>query len=655
MRTAITALMGLVLWQGAGYCQNPEAGAASPLAWEDVANWANVHPTETDNIIFANVPLIANPSASPDPGTPNGIRTQIPEQVAPGTMNLHVDVYQVPSSQPTPVVVQFHGGGWIRGDRPNSFQSFRAFLSAGMSVVTVQYRNAKDAPAPAAIEDVRCAMAWVKANAAKFNFDLNRVVTYGGSAGGHLALMAAYAPASFDPPGCTDQPKVAAVLDFYGSTNLAEGLTESGSSGFTHQWLGTQLPLAPEAAPAGEPPASAPGASAEGNPKVMADARPPVVRPRWPEPDAATILKAKEMSPLTYIRPGLPPTFIVNGDSDHTVDPTQSAELKKALDAAGVPNGQDLVLGGGHGGFSKEETDKAMLLCLRFLEAHGVLPAAGSYDGARVPGVLPNGVPPPTPTQTNLPQDPPLDPKLPTLFIVGDSTARNGPDLGWGDHFAHYFDTTRINVANRARAGRSSRSYIDEGLWQKTLAEIKPGDCVLLQWGHNDGGTLGGAKPRGDLAGDGDATQDVPQTTGPYAGQTETIHTYGWYNRKYVADIEAKGATPIFLSMTIRDIWTPDASGVNRIERENNYNAVMKKIADEDHLAFIDMAAVEAARLEATGEEKAKLLFPIDHTHTSPEGAELNAQSVVISLEEAHSPLAAYLKAQLPLPEPAAK
>ena len=160
MRTAITALMGLVLWQGAGYCQNPEAGAASPLAWEDVANWANVHPTETDNIIFANVPLIANPSASPDPGTPNGIRTQIPEQVAPGTMNLHVDVYQVPSSQPTPVVVQFHGGGWIRGDRPNSFQSFRAFLSAGMSVVTVQYRNAKDAPAPAAIEDVRCAMAW---------------------------------------------------------------------------------------------------------------------------------------------------------------------------------------------------------------------------------------------------------------------------------------------------------------------------------------------------------------------------------------------------------------------------------------------------------------------------------------------------------------
>ncbi|MDR3753834.1 MAG: alpha/beta hydrolase fold domain-containing protein [Terracidiphilus sp.] len=655
MRAAITALMGLVLGQCAGYCQNPQANAASPLPWEDVASWANVHPTETDNIIFANVPLLANPSASPDPGTPNGIRTPIPEQVAPGTMNLHVDVYQVPSSQPTPVVVQFHGGGWIRGDRPTSVQTFSALLAAGMSVVAVQYRNAKDAPAPAAIEDVRCAMAWVKANAARFNFDLSRVVTYGGSAGGHLALMAAYAPASFDPPGCTDQPKVAAVLDFYGPANLAEGLTESGSSDFTHQWLGTQLPLAPEAA---SPAASASAPSAGGNPKVVAGAQPPAVRRRWPEPDAATILKAKEMSPLTYVRPGMPPTFIVNGDSDHTVDPTQSAELKKALDAAGVPNGQDLVLGGGHGGFSKEESDKAMLLCLRFLEAHGILPAVSSRDGAQAPGVLPNGVPPPTPAQANLPQnnlpnDPPLDPKLPTLFIVGDSTARNGLDLGWGDHLAHYFDTTRINVANRARAGRSSRSYIDEGLWQKTLAEIKPGDYVLLQWGHNDGGDLGGAKPRGDLAGDGDATEDVPQTTGPFAGQTETIHTYGWYNRKYVADIEAKGATPIFLSMTIRDIWTPDANGVSRIERENKYNAVMKKIADEDHLAFIDMAAVEAARLEATGEENAKQLFPIDHTHTSSEGAELNAQSVVISLEVAHSPLAAYLKAQLPLPQPA--
>jgi len=265
---------------------------------------------------------------------------------------------------------------------------------------------------------------------------------------------------------------------------------------------------------------------------------------------------------------------------------------------------------------------------------------------AQVPGT------PDAPPQTNLPQHAPLNPKLPTLFIVGDSTASNGPDLGWGDHLAHYFDTTKINVANRAHAGRSSRSYMVEGAWDKVLAEIKPGDYVMLQWGHNDGGDLGGAKPRGSLRGDGDQTQDMLQTTGPLAGQTETIHTYGWYNRKYVADTKAKGATPMFLSMTIRDIWTPDASGVKRIERETNYNNIMKTITDQDHLAYIDMASVEADRLEAAGPEKAALLFPIDHTHTSAEGAELNAQSVVIALEEAKSPLVTYLKARIPLPAP---
>jgi rhamnogalacturonan acetylesterase len=257
---------------------------------------------------------------------------------------------------------------------------------------------------------------------------------------------------------------------------------------------------------------------------------------------------------------------------------------------------------------------------------------------------------PDAPPQSNLPQRAPLNPNLPTLFIVGDSTASNGPDLGWGDHLAHYFDSSEINVANRARAGRSSRSYINEGLWTRTLAEIKPGDYVLLQWGHNDGGDLGGVKPRGDLRGDGVETQDVPQTTGSLAGQTETIHTYGWYNRRYIADIQAKGATPMFATMTIRNIWSTAPDGTRHIERNPTFNSVMKKIADEKHLLFIDMANVEANRLEATGEDKAKLLFPIDHTHTSSEGAELNARDVVIALEVAKSPVAKYLTEQIPIP-----
>src|SRR4051794_14573317 len=74
----------------------------------------------------------------------------------------------------------------------------------------------------------------------------------------------------------------------------------------------------------------------------------------------------------------------------------------------------------------------------------------------------------PVPQQTNVAVDPPLDSRLPAIFIVGDSTARNKADLGWGDHFAHYFDTSRVNIANRAIAGRSSRSYINEGSWDRT-------------------------------------------------------------------------------------------------------------------------------------------------------------------------------------------
>ena len=245
--------------------------------------------------------------------------------------------------------------------------------------------------------------------------------------------------------------------------------------------------------------------------------------------------------------------------------------------------------------------------------------------------------PPQTPTQTSSAVDAPLNPSLPTIFIVGDSTARNQADLGWGDHFAHYFDTTRINVANRARAGRSSRTYINEGSWDKVLAEMKPGDYVLIQMGHNDGGDLGGTKPRATLKGLGNETQNVTLPD----GHTETVHTYGWYMRKYIVDTRSKHATPILLTLTIRNIWKD-----GRIERDMGYDAEIKQLTSDEHVPFIDMATVEADRLEALGPEKTASLFPIDHTHTSTEGAELNAQSVVTALRNANSPLVNYLKPQ---------
>jgi len=243
------------------------------------------------------------------------------------------------------------------------------------------------------------------------------------------------------------------------------------------------------------------------------------------------------------------------------------------------------------------------------------------------------------PPQIHLTAEQPLNPALPTVFIVGDSTARNGADLGWGDHFAPVFDTTRINVANRAMAGRSSRTYINEGRWDRVLAEMKPGDFVLIQMGHNDGGDLGGAKPRGTLKGIGEETQDVPQTTGPLAGKVETVHTYGWYIRKYIADTRAKSATPILLTCTIRNIWKD-----GQIERDMGYRDFEFQIAAAQHVPIADMATLAADRLQALGPEKTAALFPIDHTHSSAEGAALNARDVAAALVAIHSPLAAYLK-----------
>jgi rhamnogalacturonan acetylesterase len=263
-----------------------------------------------------------------------------------------------------------------------------------------------------------------------------------------------------------------------------------------------------------------------------------------------------------------------------------------------------------------------------------------------------NPATPDAPSQTSVAQNAPLNPSLPTLFIVGDSTARNQADLGWGDHFAHYFNTTKINIANRAKAGRSSRSYYNEGLWAGVLAEMKAGDYVLIQMGHNDGGTStpqDDTKARSSVKGIGDESVQFPLpkpfTTGPLAGQTtETIHTYGWYIRKYIADTRAKHATPILLTVTIRNIWANDADGKLHIERDMGFRDYVYKLGADQGVPVVDMATVAADRLEALGPENTALLYPIDHTHTNAEGAERNAESVAIALRNANSPLAAYLK-----------
>ena len=235
---------------------------------------------------------------------------------------------------------------------------------------------------------------------------------------------------------------------------------------------------------------------------------------------------------------------------------------------------------------------------------------------------------------------------LPTLWIIGDSTVKNGTKglQGWGDPVAAYFDSAKITVQNRARGGRSSRTFQTEGLWDAVLTQIKPGDFVLMQFGHNDGGSPT-TSYRASLKDIGDETQNV---TDPKTNKTETVHTYGWYMKKYVEDAKAKGAFPIVLSPVPRDIWT--GSKVNR-NGGNDYGGWSAQVGKSENVPFIDLNAIIADKYDALGFDKVKTTyFPGDHTHTDPAGAQVNAASVVEGIKALpNCPLAADL-----LPTPAA-
>ncbi len=223
----------------------------------------------------------------------------------------------------------------------------------------------------------------------------------------------------------------------------------------------------------------------------------------------------------------------------------------------------------------------------------------------------------------------PLNPKLPTVFLIGDSTVKNGRDngagglWGWGNPIAALFETNKINVQNDALGGTSSRSFQTVGLWAKVLDKVKPGDFVIMQFGHNDGGPLDDAKARASLKGGGEETKEV---TIQGTDKKEVVHTYGWYLRQYIADTKAKGATPIVCSLIPRNDWkegkVPRAS--------NSYGKWAAEAAKDGGAFFIDLNELIAARYEKIGQEKVtKEFFVSEHTHTSLAGAKLNAECVV--------------------------
>ena len=284
--------------------------------WTDPENWAKIAaPTATKDVIYFPADAVGY--------TP--------------TSQL-LDVYQNGDLKPgekAPVLMYIHGGGWMNGKRPESYSGFRAWLAAGFSVVNVEYRLVETVPtatAPAAVQDIGCALSWVKKNAAKYGFDADRVVTYGTSAGGHLALMAAVLPKGndIDLPQCQDQAKVVAVLDYYGPYHL-QPKYPGAYIGATKHWMG-------------------------------------------PDPKPSLDALELKMSPSTYVRAGVPPVFQAHGDADPTVPYQASVDLKQDLDKLGVKNVLDTVPGGLHGKWTPEENQRVQMDSLKFLQSVGVIP-----------------------------------------------------------------------------------------------------------------------------------------------------------------------------------------------------------------------------------------------------------------------------------------
>lgn len=215
-----------------------------------------------------------------------------------------------------------------------------------------------------------------------------------------------------------------------------------------------------------------------------------------------------------------------------------------------------------------------------------------------------------------------------TLFIIGDSTVKNGTrgQRGWGEVIAPFFDTNRLRIANHAIGGRSSRTFLTEGRWAKVASELQPGDFVLMQFGHNDGGALNDtSRARGTIKGTGEETRDIDNLL---TKKPETVHTYGWYLRQFIRETMAQGAAPIVLSPVPRKIWKD-----GHVARSKDYGAWAAEVATAEKAAFVNLNEIVARRYEALGTNKVDALFGDEHTHTNADGAALNAEAVISGIK----------------------
>ena len=252
-----------------------------------------------------------------------------------------LDVYTPRGAGPHPTVLHIHGGGWTGGSRESVVLRAMPFLEMGLAVVNISYRLARVAEAPAAVEDCLCALRWVIRNAKQYNFDVTRIVVTGYSAGGHLALTTGMIPASAgldrQCPG-SEELKVAAIVNWYGITDVADLLDGANRRTYAVQWLGSR-------------------------------------------PDRVDV--ARRLSPMAYVRRDLPPTLTIHGDADPTVPYAHATTLHAALQKAGATSELVTIPKGGHGNFPLPDQLRAVDAMRAFLARHSIMRRAAATSAAR--------------------------------------------------------------------------------------------------------------------------------------------------------------------------------------------------------------------------------------------------------------------------------
>jgi acetyl esterase/lipase len=259
--------------------------------------------------------------------------------VTAGGIEVKMDIYRRRAEtagvqlSPQPTVVFMHGGFWAAGAKETSIFALMPWMEMGFNVVNVEYRLARQAVAPAAVEDCFCALRFLNAQKQTYNIDVTKIIVTGESAGGHLALSMGILPESTDLArecaGAVDVPKPVAVVNFYGVTDVTDVIDGPHRANAAMQWFGGM--------------------------------------------DLATrTALAKRVSPMTYVRQGLPPILTIHGDADTTVPYQHAVNLHAALAKAGAVNQLLTIPGGKHGGFTSAERAMIFGTVREFLAKNGV-------------------------------------------------------------------------------------------------------------------------------------------------------------------------------------------------------------------------------------------------------------------------------------------